>query len=415
MNENLKIIVGGMLIDGVKKEPLKKAVIIIEGDKIIDVGTKESIDIPKGEIIDAKNLTIMPGLIDSHVHVTISDILPVGPRKEALQPETITALEAAERLKKLLEIGFTTVLDCGAFEHIDLALRYAIEKRMITGPRLLCCGKAITITGGHADSYFLPPLCIPTKYSFGRVCDGEDEVRKGVREELKAGVDWIKLMHAGGGSLEFVQGVPQLTINEMKAACEETHKVGKKVCVHAQGLQSIKDSIIAGVDSIDHGYEMNIETAEIMKEHNIVHKSTSLAKMSIRKPRSKGQSQPPEIVRRKAGTYPYQLKIKGLQNSMTKGVQIVAATDAEGDDNGVINTMELYHLVYAGMRPMEALKAMTSKAADLLNVKTGRIMKGWQADILIVEGNPLDEIRVLEDKNRIKMVMKSGRIEIKRP
>ena len=415
MEEDTKIIIGGLLIDAKNPDPVKDSVIVIEGDRIVDVGVKGKIKTPKGQVIDAKGKVVMPGLIDSHVHVTISEILPVGPRKEAIQPQSITAFEAAIRLNRLLETGFTTILDCGGIEHIDLALRYAIEKRLIPGPRLLCCGKAITITGGHADSYFLPPLCIPTPYSWGRVCDGADEVRKGVREELKAGVGWIKLTHAGGGSLEFVQGVPQLTIDEMKAAVEEAHKVGKKVTIHAQGLRSIYDSILAGVDSIDHGYEMNEEAADMMKERGIVHKSTSLAKMSLReiKPQEY-QPRAPDIVRKKSGTYPYQVKIKALQTSLNKGVKVVAGTDAEGDANGVINTMELEHLVNAGMTPLAAIMSMTSKAAELLEVNAGTIERGKLADILIVDGNPLENVKFLQDKNRIKMVMKEGRIELQR-
>lgn len=277
MESKLKIIKGGLLIDAKSSSPVEDSVIVIEGDRIADVGVEGEVNIPKGEVIDAKGKVVMPGLIDSHVHITLSNMLPLGIRREALQPLALTAIEAARRLRALLEAGFTTVMDCGAFEHVDLALRYAIDKRMITGPRLLCCGKAITITGGHADSYFLPPGCTATPYSWGRVCDGVDEVRKGVREEIKAGVDWIKLTHAGVESLEAVAGVPQLTIDEITAACEEAHRVGIKATVHAQGKRSIKDSVLAGVDSIEHACELDEETADLIREQGIVVKMTSLA------------------------------------------------------------------------------------------------------------------------------------------
>ena len=415
MLNDTKIIKNGLLIDSIGSTPIKNSVIVIEGSKITDVGQIGDIKTPQGEIIDAKGKVVMPGLIDSHVHVTISKILPVGPRKEAIQPLVITAFESQKRLKKLLEAGFTTVLDCGAINHIDLSLRDAIEKRLIIGPRLLCCGKAITITGGHADSYFLPPLCIPTPYSWGRVCNGADEVRQGVREELKAGVDWIKLTHAGGGSLERAAGPPQLTIEEMKSACEEAHKVGVKVTIHAQGNISIKESVLAGVDSIDHGYDLDEEAADMMIEKNIVHKMTSLAKGYIRDTKeSKNREVVPDIILKKRGAFPYELKKKTLQLSVKKGVRIVAATDAEGDDNGVINAMELAQWVKAGVKPIDAIKAMTKNAAELLEINTGTIEKGKIADILIIEGNPLKDINVLQNKDRIKMIIKQGIIEVRR-
>ena len=415
MDNRVKIIRGGLLIDGRSPSPIENSVITVDGERITSVGVLGEVDTPSGEVIDAKGKVVMPGLIDSHVHITISKILPVGPRREALQHLSLTTIEAENRLQRLLEAGFTTILDCGALEHIDLALRYAIEKRMITGPRLLCCGKAITITGGHADSYFLPPLCTPTPYMWGRVCDGVDEVRKGVREEMRAGVDWLKLMHAGGGSLERAAGPPQLAVEEIRAACEEAHRVGLKVCVHAQGNRSIKDSVLGGVDSVDHGYEMDEEAAEMMRKNGVVHKMTSMAKGYLAEQKtSKDRADFPEVVLKKAGAFPYNLKKRALLLSLRNGVKVVAASDAEGDDNGVINSMEPAHWVYAGVAPMEALMAMTRRAAELLGVDAGSIETGKLADILIIDGNPLESIEVLQDKSRIKMVMKEGRIEVKR-
>lgn len=408
------IIKNALLIDGINSRPQPHSVIVVEGSHIAAVGELGKTSIPQGKVIDVSGQVVQPGLIDAHVHITISKILSVGPRREAIQHLSTTTLEATKRLYHLLHAGFTTVLDCGGFEHIDLALRSAIEKRMIIGPRLLCCGKAITTTGGHADSYFLPPLCHSTPYMWGQVCDGPDAVRKGVREEIKAGVDWIKLMHAGGGSLERLAGPPQMTIPEMQSAVEEAHKTGIKVCVHAQGLQSILDSIQAGVDSIEHGYEINVDAADQMKTAGITHKLTSLAKGYQATLQPQVRRDVPEIIVKKSGQFSYELKKRALLLSLKRGVNVVAASDAEGDQNGRINGMEPAHWVAAGVSPMCAIQAMTQKPAQLLGVNAGTIEVGKLADLLVIDGNPLDDITILQDAKRLKVVIKEGIIEFHR-
>lgn len=418
MESAVKIIRGGILIDGTGKDPLKNAVVVVKGKRIEDVGVEGKVRVPEGKVIDAKGKIVMPGLIDIHVHTSLSSWTPAGAMRTCLQPLALTVLEAERNLQRTLEAGYTTIKENGAVDSVDIALRKAIEIGMILGPRMICCGKALTITGGHADNYFYFPSNIPTPHSWGVVCNGVDEVRKAAREEIKAGADWIKLLHAGVASYEPVPGSAQFTIEEMQTACDVAHRAGKKVCCHAQGIQAIKDSILAGVDTVEHGNQLDEEAAEMMVERNIPlvinlgsgyrirHKTfEDLMKEGI-----------PEKIARKyrMPIFQYETRRKSVQLAKKEGVTIVAISDAVGENCGVVNAMELFCLVDAGLSPMEAVIAGTRTPAEVLQIDAGTIEPGKLADIIIVDGNPIENISILQDRARIKMVMKEGEVAIRR-
>lgn len=415
MTENIVTIRNAVLIDGTGAPPHRDAVIVVHGSRIRDVGSEGLLDDTQGDVIDAKGRSVIPGLIDIHVHPSLSGRVMPGVLKSTVQPLAMTVIETERNLRSLLSAGYTTVRDCGSIDRIDVALRQAIENRMFPGPRLICCGRALTTTGGHADNYFYyPPNNIPTPHSWGVVCDGVDEVRKAARGEIKAGVDWIKITHAGNGSWEKLPGKVQFTVDEVKAACDVAHKAGYKVCCHAQGLDAIRESVEAGVDEVEHGYELNAEVAEMMKERGIALAIGPLGgsyRTRSMTYEDKIKAGSPAIMARKSMAFPYEDKQRAVQVAKRAGVKLLAMSDAFGEANGVHNAQELFCLVDSGLSPMEALLAATRNPASVLDLDVGTIEPGKLADILIVDGNPLQDITILQDVNRIKLVMKAGRIE----
>ena len=417
------VIKDAFLIDGTRAVPSKNATIVVEGNKISNViKSEEKFNIPKGDdvnIIDAKGKVVMPGLIDSHLHMKgggeTRDYYMIPLRDNGLA----RAMKAIPRLKKTLEMGFTTIRDGGSgFSWFEVALRDAIERGDIVGPRYLTTGYHLTVTGGHGLS--LPPWF--GKYNpeetTGMQCDGPDEWRKAARLNIYRGTDNIKIVASRGflsagtaGDAGLVAAPP--TVEEMRAAIDEAHKMGKKTSAHANGPFAIKKAIEAGIDSIVHGFYMDEECAELMVKNNIILEPT-IRVMQAGAEHGKGDF-PDEIVERERRFV--SIRVKEFEMILKKGVKISFATDSglpymcHGD-----NAKELSSMVELGMSSMEAILTATKNASEAIGLedKIGTIEKGKLADILIVEGNPLDDIKILESEENIKLVMKEGRIYVRR-
>jgi imidazolonepropionase-like amidohydrolase len=412
------VIKGGTVIDGTGRSPFEKGLVVVEGSKIGFVGKEGDIDLPQGEdveVIDAEGKTIMPGLIDSHVHIYTngesSEFTSLPIRDNPLT----RAMKCIPRLKRDLEMGMTTLRDGGSgWGWLEVALRDAINRGDIVGPRFFATGYHLTVTGGHG--YFLPPWLanIPVHPEQSSVhCDGPDEWRKAARLQIYNGVDCLKLVASRDVISPGIATAPQATREELKAAIDEAHKMGKKALVHAQGREAIMNAIEAGADSIVHGFWIDEECAEMMVKRDVYLESTNLYVRGIM---DKGKGDLPDWMVQKA-TECWKDKERNFGMLLEKGVKI-----SFGSDTGVPyiqhgnNARELSMFVELGMEPMQAIIAATKTAAEAIGIDNmvGTIETGKIADIIVVEGDPLEDINILHEENRIKMVMKEGVVVITR-
>lgn len=381
------------LIDGVSDGMVEDAAVLVEDGRIASVGPAGELS-GDAETIDLGDATLLPGLIDAHVHLVWSASAEPHSLVES-EPRTVTALRCAENMRKHLEAGVTTVRDVGSTDGMAIDIAQAVQLGVLPGPRVVAAGRAIAMTGGHG--WFL-----------GQEADGPDAVRSAVRQEIKNGATCIKFMASGGvyGHAE-EPGSSQLTIEEMRAGVEEAHKAGKKVAAHAYSAEAINNALEAGVDSIEHGSFIDWETAEKMRDQGsyLVPTMSVYAAMD-----EQGQELgAPEYIQRKTKEVVAATQ-EALQTAMEAGVKIVAGTDcgAPGHPHGTL-PMELRLMVEAGATPLQAIQSGTSAAAELLGLEaeTGSLEAGKSADIIAVGGNPLEDIA---DLGKVALVVLKGEV-----
>jgi imidazolonepropionase-like amidohydrolase len=398
-----KVVKAARMIDG-KGAVVQNAVIVIENDRITAAGPAATVTIPQGaEVIDLGTATVLPGLIDCHTHVTgqpganyYEDIF----RRSVIDNAVVAHVYA----QRTLEAGFTTIRDVGAPEYLDIALKHAIDRGDVPGPRMIPAGLAISATGGHGDlNGFSPYLKLG---GFSNVADGVDQVRKLVRQNVKYGAEVIKfLATAGVLSEEDSVGEPQYSLEEMKAIIDEAHMWERKVAAHAHGTAGIKRAITAGVDSIEHGSFLDDEAIQMMKARgtylvaDIYNDDYILAEFAKR-------GYPEKIIakERKVG----RTQRESFQKAVKAGVKVAYGTDAGVYPHGW-NAKQFAHMVKWGMTPMQAITAATGSAADLLGRadSVGSIAAGRFADLIAVAGDPLADVTELE---RVTFVMKGGAV-----
>jgi imidazolonepropionase-like amidohydrolase len=404
-NNNLKAIKAGKVIDTKRGVVLQNQIILIENNEIKDMGT--ALKIPaEAEIIDLSKYTILPGLMDCHTHITVQS---GGNYADMFRRTTMDfAVIAHINVKATLEAGFTTCRDLASKEFLDVALRNAINARKIPGPRLLVATYYIGSTGGHGDLVgFSPWLNFKTPEEMSGVADGVDAVRKKVRYLVKHGADVIKMgASAGVLSEEESVGAPQFTQEEMNAIVSEAAMWGKRTAAHAHGTEAIKMAIKAKVTSIEHGSFLDDEAIDMMLKngtylvadiYNDDYILSEFAKMGY----------PQKIIDKEKAVGLTQRQ--SFQKAVKAGVKIAYGTDAGVYPHGN-NAKQFAYMVKWGMTPMQALQAATVNAADLLGLDKhlGVIEKGFWADIIAVEGNPLEDISILEKK--VVFVMKEGEV-----
>jgi imidazolonepropionase-like amidohydrolase len=381
-----------------KEQSVERTSIVFDRTGILALG-EEAVQTHTDIVIDGTELTCLPGLFDCHVHISM-DGLADPFRQIAEDSEAAAAYRSLRNAREHLKGGVVTVRNVGAKFNVDVALRDAIQQGLIEGPHIYASGEPIVMTGGHGH-----PMAIEA--------DGVDEVRKAARKQLKSGVDLLKLMATGGVMTKGVEpGSPQLSEEELRCACEEAAHAGKTTAAHAQGVEGIKNAIRAGITTVEHGIFLDDEAIEMMLERGTFLVPTLAAPYHIVK-NGLSAGIPAYAVRKAQDVM--ESHIQSFRKAYQAGVKIAAGTDAGTPFNlhGDFAT-ELVLMVEAGMTPMDALHSATYVSAEAIRIHdvTGSLEKGKWADIILVEGNPLESI---EDIRNIRFVYKQGKCMVSKP
>lgn len=403
----MQLLIGSTLIDGTGAAPVPNASVLLNAGRIAAIWPAHPTPPPEGaEVLDLSGLTLLPGLIDGHDHLA-SHSYALAHRWGIDEPASTKHMRTARVLQQTLEMGYTSVRDAAG---LDVGFKLALEEGLLQGPRVQIAVSIISPTGGIGDrvSPSGHDCCLVVDPTLPlSVANGVKEVRAVVRSMVRAGADVIKCATTGGASSRPGHGPKDtaFSLEEMRTLVEEAHALGRRVMCHALGGPGLRLALEAGVDSIEHGcyLDEDPELLPMMAERGVFFVPT-LTVYSFHR-----HSQSPHV-RERARILQAHHQASLLQAS-SLGVRIVAGTDAGGHQHG-INARELREMVEAGLPPMQAIQAATGRAAECLGWEheLGTIQPGKLADLIAVEGNPLDNIGFLEEPQRIKVVFKDGRV-----
>jgi len=398
------------LIDGVNP-PKKNATVVVDGDRITAVGTNGGAPKPAAHdvVYDLAGRSLMPGMVQCHYHVAYDNIGSMLDL-DMKHPPTMLTLIAAKNAELLLRCGFTGAVGAGTLHNIDVTLKRAINQGLIPGPRFMACGRDIVTTGDSVD--FHPSWWKLQMEGLGLICDGPDEFRKAVREEIKQGVDIIKLYPTGGHGLYWPADVMTMTLDEMKAASDAAHERGKKIRGHIISKRGILAALEAKIDVIDHCDEMDEECIEKLAEAGtFVVPSLYFPYMMVEQKRRTGKAAFPGVEEMERGL---EHSNRILPKAQAAGIKLLV-----GDDFGTsamphgdyARELEAY-VKGAGIPAIDVLTWATRNGAELLGMQDdlGTIEPGKLADLLVVNGDPAKDVAVLADRANLDVVMKDGKL-----
>ncbi len=402
----MQALVGGTLIDGLGGEPVGDSAVLIDASgRIVAAGPRAAVGMPEGtEVTDVSGMTVMPGLIDCHDHLA-SFTYELLSRWGMTEPRSTRTLRIARVIEDTLQSGYTTIRDCG---WLEAGFRVAVEEGLIEGPRLLVAAGPLGPTHSVQDRptfsghrrYSMPDPNIP----YG-VADGAEEIRAVVRENARVGEDLIKVFQTGFGRATHLGTDACYDLEELKALVHESHAQGRLVACHAVGGPGLRTAVEAGVDSIEHGcyLDRDHDLLRMMADKDM----TLVPTLTVFAHHSAEGNPVAQVEAREFREH----HIETVQQAMRYGVRVAAGTDAGGWFHGN-NSIELDMLADAGMTPTQAIVAGTREAAACCGLEgdLGTLEAGKLADLIVVDGNPLGDVTVLQDRDRIMLVMKEGQV-----
>jgi len=409
MSDKFKVFKGARLIDGTGREPIEESVLVVNGERIEAIGSSGSVSYPSdAEVVDIAGKAVMPGLIDAHIHLMGSKSM--SQLSWYMDDPMVHGMRGVIDCWKIIDAGFTTVRDCGGM--YALHLKTVVNEGGCVGPRIVAAGRAITQTGGHGDVLHSLPVDSAERMGLGRVADGISEVRKAAREQIRAGADLLKIMTTGGVMSERdVSASCQFSIEEIKAFVEEAENVGLRTSTHAQGTKGIKNALVAGVKVIEHGFYLDDECLDIMIKNSHYLVPTLAIVQAIIEHGPKVGVLPHSIEKAKAA---HEMHLESFKRAFKAGVICGLGTDYLTDPMTPMgaNAVELEMYVNrAGLTPMETIVCATKNNAEVLDMadQIGTLEPGKLADLIVVDGDPLQDISILRDRQNILMVYKGGR------
>lgn len=404
-------LVGGRVIDGLGGDPIASGTVLIERDRVAAVG--RDVRVPReAKVVDVAGLTVLPGMIDCHVHSTYR---ARDMRQHLLNAPTYNVLRSTRILEETLACGVTTARDMGG---ADAGFREAIAEGYVAGPRLLVSIVMISQTGGHGDSWVPAGIRLQKRaWLPSGVVDGTEEMRRLVRTLLMQGADFIKVCTSGGiTSVTDNWDEPQFTAEELRVAVAEAAAKRKRVAVHAEGIEGVRRALSADIHSLEHGWFLDEECVDTMVERGTWWVPTlALVPLSIerrrRDPAWSGQQLAKEDDKDTAIHEAMKRQVPLWKHAVKRGIKVAMGTDQSHRLLVGENLVELSFMVdWLGMSAMDAIVCATSRAAECIErPELGALAPGKIADVLVVDGDPLSDIRVLEQRSRIKLVIKDGK------